>query len=99
MYCLLFYDYVENVVERRAPYREAHLDLVRKYVSRGELVLAGAFAGPVDGAAFAFNVDGRATVEEFVGEDPYVAEGLVAKWQIREWTVVVGSAMQSYSAT
>jgi uncharacterized protein YciI len=99
MYFLLFYDYVENVVERRAPYRGAHLDLVREYVDRGELVLAGAFADPVDGAAFVFNVDERATVEEFIGKDAYVAEGLVTKWGIREWTVVVGSAMQSDSAT
>lgn len=24
MYFLLFYDYVENIIERRAPYRELH---------------------------------------------------------------------------
>ena len=99
MYFLLFYDYVENVVERRAPYREAHLDLVRQYVARGELVLAGGFTDPVDGAAFAFKVDGRAKVEEFVDRDLYVVNGLVPQWRIREWTVVVGSAMQSDSAT
>ena len=93
MYFLLFYDYVENVVERRAPYREAHLALVREYVARGELVLAGAFTDPVDGAAFAFNVDNRARVEEFIGKDPYVVDGLVTEWRIREWTVVAGSAV------
>jgi len=99
MYFLLFYDYVENVVERRAPCRAAHLGLVREYVARGELVLAGAFADPVDGAAFAFNVAERAKVEEFVGKDPYVGDGLVTKWRIREWAVVVGSALQIDSGT
>ncbi len=93
MYFLLFYDYVENVVERRAPYREAHLGLVREYAARGELVLAGAFADPVDGAAFVFRVGDRTNVEEFVAKDPYVVDGLVTGWRIRAWTVVVGSAL------
>ena len=93
MYFLLFYDYVENIVERRAPYREAHLGLVREYVARGEVVLAGAFADPVDGAAFVFKVDDKTKVEEFVAKDPYVVDGLVTEWRIREWTVVVGSAL------
>lgn len=93
MYFVLFYDYVENVVERRKPYREAHLALVREYVDRGELLLGGAFADPVDGAVLAFEVDGRARIEEFVEKDPYVENGLVTGWRIREWTVVVGSAL------
>lgn len=99
MYFLLFYDYVDNVVERRAPFREAHLGLVRTFVDRGELVLAGAFADPVDGAALAFKVDDRAKVEEFVAHDPYVVQGLVTGWRIRPWTVVVGSALQSETGT
>ena len=62
MYFVLFYDYVENVVERRAPYREAHLAHVQAYVDRGEQTLGGAFAGPADGAAIAFKAESRATV-------------------------------------
>lgn len=93
MYCLLLYDYVENVVERRAPHREGHLALVREYVDRGELMLGGAFADPADGAAIAFKVDDKSKIEEFVEKDPYVVKGLVTGWRIREWTVVVGAAM------
>ena len=99
MYFLLFYDYVDNVVDRRAPFRAAHLDLVRAFADRGELVLAGAFDDPVDGAALAFKVNDRAKVEDFVANDPYVAHGLVTGWRIRPWTVVVGSALQSESGT
>ena len=29
MYSLLLYDYVDDIVERRAPFRDAHLALVR----------------------------------------------------------------------
>jgi len=93
MYFLLFYDYVEDVLERRAPLREAHLALVREYVERGELLLAGAHADPADGAALVFKVDDRASVAEFAGRDPYVDNGLVTAWRIREWTVVAGAAL------
>lgn len=93
MYFLLFYDYVENVVERRAPFREAHLALVNEFVERGALVLAGAYADPVDGAALVFQVDDRADIEAFVARDPYVDNGLVSGWRIREWSVVAGTAM------
>ena len=90
MYYLLFYDYCENVVERRAPYREAHLKLAREALDRGELVMAGAFADPVDGAAFVFRTAGAAPIEAFVKKDPYVAGGIVTRWRIRAWTVGVG---------
>lgn len=93
MYYLLTYDYVDNIVERRAPYRENHLSLVGECVERGELVLAGAYADPVDGALLVFRVDERSQVEEFIGKDPYVKNGLVVRWRIREWTVVAGTAM------
>lgn len=90
MYYLLLYDYVENAVERRAPFREAHLALAREALGRGELVMGGAFADPVDGALLLFRAESPAVVEAFVAKDPYVASGLVTRWRIRPWTVVVG---------
>lgn len=90
MHHLLFYDYVEDIAERRAPFRQAHLALAREAHGAGTLLLAGALAEPLDGAVFVFKTDDRAVVEEFVGNDPYVAEGLVADWRIRPWTVVIG---------
>jgi uncharacterized protein YciI len=90
MYCILFYDYVEDILERRQPVRAEHLALASEYHARGELVMAGAWADPIDGAAFVFRVEDRAVVEAFVERDPYVRTGLVTAWRIREWTVVVG---------
>ena len=91
MFFLLFYDYVENVVERRQPFRAAHLALANEWVAAGRLILGGALADPVDGAVLLFRVPDRAAVGEFVRQDPYVANGLVNGWRIRPWTVVVGS--------
>ena len=69
--------------------REEHLELAREAKERGELVLAGAYADPPDGAALVFRGDDDAVVRGFVAHDPYVREGLVTKWVIRQWTVVI----------
>ena len=89
MYCALLYEYGPDAVERRKPHREAHLALVRTLHAEGRIVLAGAF-DPVDGALLVFKVDGPSEVEDFVKADPYVQNGLVTRWRIRPWTVVVG---------
>ena len=93
MYFILFYDYVGNVLEKRAPFRESHLALVREYVDRNEMALAGAFADPVDGAVLVFKTESPSRVEEFVSKDPYVANGLVTRWRYRKWTVVAGTVL------
>ncbi|MFO7632656.1 MAG: YciI-like protein [Caldilinea sp.] len=90
MYYLLFYEYVENILERRTPYRSAHLAAAQAAHARGDLVIAGALADPVDRALLVFKVDNPQVVEDFVHNDPYVQNGLVTAWQIRPWTVVIG---------
>lgn len=92
MYYVLFYDYVPDILERRQPLRAEHLALAQEYYERGALVLGGAFADPVDGAALVFRAEDTTPVEEFVDRDPYVRHGLVTGWRIREWTVVIGGA-------
>ena len=87
---VLFYEYVEGIVEKRAPFRAGHLALAEAARDRGELLLAGAWADPVDGAAFIFRVDDMARVDAFARADPYVTNGLVREWRVREWTVVIG---------
>jgi uncharacterized protein YciI len=90
MYYVLLYDYVENIVERRAPFRAQHLALANGLVEQGELVLGGALADPPDGAVIVFRTADASAVEDFVRKDPYVANGLVTRWRIRPWNVVVG---------
>ena len=90
MYHILLYDVVDDYIERRAPLREAHLELARQAHARGELVMAGAFVDPVDGAALVFTGDDRSVAERFAHNDPYVRAGLVTDWRVRTWNVVIG---------
>jgi len=94
MHYLLFYDVVPDYVERRNAFRAEHLALARAAHARGELVLGGALADPVDGAVLLFRGNTPAAVEAFVAADPYVRHGLVTHWRIRPWTTVVGDDAQ-----
>jgi uncharacterized protein YciI len=86
---LLLYEVVDNYIERRAPLRAAHYGLLKEARERGELVLAGAFAEPTDGAALVFRTNDPAVVDRFVANDPYVKSGLVRAWRVIRWQVVV----------
>ena len=90
MYYLLFYDLVPDYIEKRAPYREEHLSLARKAHERGEMVMGGALAEPADGAVLVFKGQSAEVAENFVRNDPYVKAGLVGRWRVRPWTVVIG---------
>lgn len=90
MYYILFYETIEDYVEKRKPFRSEHLSLVEQASKSDQIVMAGAFANPADGAAFVFKADSKDIVENFAQNDPYVKNSLVSRWYIREWTVVVG---------
>lgn len=91
MHYLLIYDVAPDYVERRAAFRAAHLALAREAQERGEFVLGGALADPVDMAILLFQGDSPAAAEAFARADPYVQNGLVTRWRVRTWTTVAGS--------
>ena len=91
MHYLLFYEVADDFVQRRAALRSAHLEKAWAASQRGELVLAGALANPVDGAVLLFSGDSPAVAESFARADPYVTQGLVRSWRVREWTTVAGA--------
>jgi uncharacterized protein YciI len=95
MHFLLFYEAGSDYEERRKPYRAAHLQHARDAVARGELVLGGAYAHPADGALLLFRGDPPAAAEQFAKTDPYVVNGVVTRWFVREWTTVVGADASS----
>jgi uncharacterized protein YciI len=87
---LLFYEYAPDYLERRPALRPSHFKHAQESIGRDELQLGGAFADPPDGGALLFKALSRDAVEAFARADPYVTNGLVTSWRVREWTTVVG---------
>jgi uncharacterized protein YciI len=85
---VLFYEYVPNIVERRAPHRQAHLELYRSWRENGRLVMGGALGDPPHSALIVFDVETTAEVEQFAERDPYVTNGLVTARRVEPWAVV-----------
>ncbi len=90
MYYILFYKTVEDYIEKRVPFRNAHLAYAEEAQKRGELILAGALDEPVDTAVLVFKCDSPKPAEDFAKNDPYLLNGLIKEWSVRPWTVVIG---------
>jgi uncharacterized protein YciI len=83
---LLLYDYVEDILERREPFRADHLSAIRAAKEDGRILQAGPLGDPPHGAAIVFA--DAATAEAFAQADPYVTNGLVTSWRVEPWTLV-----------
>jgi uncharacterized protein len=94
MHYLLFYEAGDDYVEKRGKFRSEHLAKAWKASERGELILGGALANPVDGAVLLFKGESAGVAEEFARTDPYVTGGAVTRWFVREWTTVVGDSAE-----
>ncbi len=90
MHYLLFYDLSPDYITRRTAFRSEHLNLAWEAHARGELILGGALADPIDGAVLLFRGDSPRAAEAFAAADPYIKQGLVTRWRVRPWTTVVG---------
>jgi uncharacterized protein YciI len=95
MHYFLMYDLAPDYLERRTQFRKEHLAMAWQASERGELLLGGALADPVDSAVLLFKGDSPAAAERFAAADPYVKNGLVSKWRVRPWTTVVGQDASS----
>lgn len=89
MYYILTYETVDNYVEKRQAFREEHLSLLTTELQAKHVVLGGALEDPADKAIIIWKVDDKKTIQNFVDKDPYVQNGLVSKYEIRPWNVVI----------
>ncbi|MFM6933018.1 MAG: YciI-like protein [Novosphingobium sp.] len=91
---LLTYTLAADYMERRPEFRPEHLAMASEATARGDLLLGGAALeadGAVSEALLLFAGDDAGVAEAFAEADPYVREGLVVGWRVREWVVVAGS--------
>jgi hypothetical protein len=89
---MLMMEFSETYAARRAEFRDAHLTRAWAAAARGELILAGALTDPLDTGLILFKADSPEVVERFARDDPYIANGLVTAWRVRQWATVVGDA-------
>jgi uncharacterized protein len=91
---LVTYTLAPDYLDRRPRFRAEHLARARAAAARGELLLGGAVAGPdsrpPEEALLLFAGESPDAAEAFARGDPYVTNGLVAAWRVRESITVVG---------
>jgi uncharacterized protein YciI len=83
---LLIYEYVEDIVERRGPHRDAHVELIREYLADGRCVIAGALGAPIHGGLLAFRE--AADAEAFAAADSFMTAGLIVSSRVEPWALV-----------
>ena len=81
------YKYVADVLERRTPYREAHLQRIEALRAADRLIVAGAFGDPPTGAIIGIRGLTREEVQAWADTDPYVTGGLVVERSVEPWTL------------
>jgi uncharacterized protein len=87
---LLFYEPVDDVLAKAPAHFPAHSARLDEFHSQGTLLMVGTFADPQEGSMSIFTT--REAAEEFVKDDPFVLNGVVRSWQIREWDEVLAPA-------
>ena len=95
MHFMLIYDVGAGFIERRAQFRQEHLELAWKAAEAGDLLLAGALEEPTEQALLLFQGDSSQAATDFAKADPYVRHGLIRQWRVKRWHTVVGPAAAS----
>ena len=67
----------------------AHEQRFRQFHAGGTLLMVGPYANPEEGAMAIFTT--REAAEEFARGDPFVVNGVVSSWEIREWNEALAS--------
>ncbi len=83
MKAVVLYRPAADVLEKAPVHFPAHKARLDAFQARGELLAVGTWADPRDGSMAVFR--SRAAAEEFVNEDPFVLNDVVASHEIKDW--------------
>jgi uncharacterized protein YciI len=87
---VLFYESADDVRAKAPLHFPAHRARYEQFHARGDLLMLGTFADPQrEGSMAVFRT--RQAAEEFAGGDPFVLNGVVRSWQVREWNEVLAT--------
>ena len=79
---ILLYGAATDLDRARQHFPE-HRAAWKEFQDRGELLMIGPFSSPDQGAMGIFTT--REAAEQFLRRDPFVREGVVKEWELREW--------------
>lgn len=79
--------YCENALEKRTPYREAHLEGLRSQQSQGILLSLGPTTDNTK-VFGTYEADSEATVRQLIEGDPYWQNGIWTEYEVYEWNQV-----------
>jgi uncharacterized protein YciI len=80
---VLYYQSAPDVLEKAPLHAEAHRARWKEFAAKGSLLMIGPFANPHEGAMGIFTT--REAAERFAQADPFVLNGVVSHWVVREW--------------
>jgi uncharacterized protein len=88
---VLFYESADDVASKAPAHFPAHSARLDEFHARGTLEMVGTFGDPQqEGSMSIFTT--RDAAEEFAGGDPFVLNGVVRNWYVREWDEVLTAA-------
>jgi uncharacterized protein len=80
--------YCEGAAEKRAPYREAHLERVGKLIDAGAVVVAGAL-GDMSASLLVLAIEGEDAVRAVIESDVYWQNGIWTDYEVKRLNRVV----------
>jgi hypothetical protein len=81
---VLFYQPADNVDERAPLHFPAHKERLDAFQARGDLLMVGVFAERQEHGSMSI-FRSREAAEEFVEDDPFILNGVIRSWELREW--------------
>jgi uncharacterized protein YciI len=85
---VLLYESADDVAAKAPVHFPAHSERLQAFNARGVLLMVGTFGDPQTQGSMAIFTT-RDAAEEFVADDPFVLNGVVRNWEIREWDEVL----------
>jgi uncharacterized protein YciI len=85
---VLFYESADDVSTKAPIHFPAHSARLQEFHARGEILMVGTFGDPQEQGSMAI-FPSRSAAQAFVDEDPFVLQGVVRRWEIREWNEVL----------
>ncbi len=86
---VLFYESADDVASKAPAHFPAHLARWKEFQGQGTLLMIGTFANAQEEGSMAIFTT-REAAEAFARSDPFVLNGVVRRWSVREWNEAIG---------